>query len=263
MTLIWVHQTNQPGLGDFVRICPTILTLSLKIKSPVPVYFQNKEIEKIFENCSFIEILKSIPKNKHLFNTGIILNKNIRYGKIINRYYGSHYKIHGNENMLPVEIPISPISEIQIPNAVAVFNGIGLPEFYPYGKNITNEVRTYIIQSLLKNNYKPIILGTYQDKERFWKEIDLEGCVDLLGKTKLNEAVDIISGCQFFVSNDTCLYHFSSILKKKGIVFWRETSHSLDGNPFDTDYIFHFKNEDPNQYYKAFDYFLEKFSSRI
>lgn len=258
MTSIWVRQTNQPGLGDFVRICPTILSLSLREGYPIPVFFENKEMEIVFQNCSFMEILKEKPQTPCILSTAAILNKNIRYGVIKNKYYGVHFTIHGDENMIPFSIGPQISYREKFPNAVAVFNGIGLPKMYRYGKNIGDSNRSYILKSLINKGYKPVILGTENDRKTFWSNIDMTGCVDMLGKTKLFQAVRIINDCEFFISNDTCLYHFASGLQKKGLVFWRETSHKVDGNPFDKDFIQHYHSEDITTYKAVVDKFLDK-----
>jgi ADP-heptose:LPS heptosyltransferase len=80
----------------------------------------------------------------------------------------------------------------------------------------------------------------------------------MLGKTKLFQAVRILNNCEFFISNDTCLYHFASGLQKKGLVFWRETSHKVDGNPFDKDFIQHHQSEDITTYKAVVDKFLDR-----
>jgi hypothetical protein len=125
MTSIWVRQTNQPGLGDFVRICPTILSLSLRENRPIPVFFENKEMEIVFQNCSFMEILQEKPQTPCYLSTTAILNKNIKYGTIKNKYYGVHYALHGDENMLPFSIGTQLPYREKFPNAVAVFCGYG------------------------------------------------------------------------------------------------------------------------------------------
>jgi hypothetical protein len=262
MTLIWVRQTNQPGLGDFIRICPTILSLSLKENQPIPVFFDNKEMESIFENCSFIDILKEKPQNICNFSTTIILNKNIKYGKTQNKYYGVHFTIHKNENMFPFYIGSQIPYKDKLHKTVAVFNGIGLPRMYRYGKDIGDNNRNHILKSLRERGYKIILLGTEDDRKRFWSNIDTSECINMLGKTKLFEAVRIINDCDFFISNDTGLYHFASGLNKKGLVFWRETSYYIDGNPFDKDYIHHHQNEDITTYKTVIDRFLDKQSNK-
>lgn len=258
MASTWVRQINQPGLGDFIRICPTILSLSLREGRPIPVFFENKEMEVVFQNCSFMEILEERPKTPCRFSTAIILNKYIKYGNIKNKYYGVHFTLHGDENVLPFSIGTQVPYKEEFPNAVAVFNGIGLSRMYRYGKNIGDDNRSYILKSLIKRGYKPVILGTESDRKMFWSNIDMTGCVDMLGKTKLFQAVRILNDCKFFISNDTCLYHFASGLQKKGLVFWRETSYKTDGNPFDKDFVQHHQNEDTTTYKAVVDKFLDK-----
>jgi len=261
MTSIWVRQTNQPGLGDFIRICPTILSLSLKEGRPIPVFFENKEMEVIFENCSFIEVLQGRPQTPCCLSTTAILNKNLKYGSIKNKYYGVHFSFHKDENMLPFSIGTQLPYREKFHNAVAVFCGIGIPRMYRYGKNIGDDNRKYILKSLIKRGYNPVILGTESDHKMFWSNIDMTGCINMLGKTKLFQAVRILNDCKFFISNDTCLYHFASGLQKKGLVFWRETSYKLDGNPFDKDFVQHYQSEDITTYKAVVDKFLDKQSS--
>ena len=256
MVPIWVNQTNNPGLGDFVRITPSILTLSIQNKYPIPVFFDNKDMELIFKDCPYMEILKEKPSNPCLLSTLYILNKNIKYGDIRNKYYGVHFTLHGHEKMSCPFLELQTSIKLPYKNPVAIFNGVRVKEWYKNHKDIGNNNRSYIIKSLLEKGFTPIILGNKNDKDLFWSKIDISGCVDMLGKTKLSEAVSIINQCQFFVSNDTCLYHFASSLMKKGLVFWRDTKYSLDGNLFDSNYIFHYQNEDISTYPVIVDSFL-------
>jgi hypothetical protein len=259
MPQVWIHQNKVNGLGDFIRICPTIQTLAIKHRQPIPVLFDHQGLREVFCESSYIEVLKKKPENPPLFDTNISWNKNIKYGATRNKYNGIHNTIHGHENYPPPQIGITIPYRLPKENCVAVINGLGahIGFYKKFNKDVGKENRQYIVDSLVKNGYNPVILGTNRDKELFWRENNLEGCVNLLGKTTLAQAASIINQCEFFVSNDTCLYHFASALNKRGIVFWLDTTYENEGNAHDKSFIRHYKSKDRLDIPSAMDSYLQ------
>jgi len=250
------------GFGDFARICPTILTLAIQEKRPIPVFFNFKELGEVFLESPFIEVLKKKPTTPPTFFDTIVSYVNVVFNKHFNKYYGAHNSFHKHENMLPASMGIVKPYGLTCKNPVAVFNGCNVRwakegTRYEAQKNILDINRQGVIDALIERDFTPVILGTKIDHERFWSKINLDKCVVLLGKTKFYEAVRAINECIFFVSNDTGLYHHASMMQKPGFVFWSDTHYFLEGNPFDKDYVFHHQGSDKSKYIEAFRSFLD------
>ena len=76
MTDIWIHQTREYGLGNFINLTPTLQLMADHLKKPVPVYFDLSFIEACFFDCPFIEILEEMPKHNPSFTSGLINGRN-------------------------------------------------------------------------------------------------------------------------------------------------------------------------------------------
>jgi len=251
---LWVYQSKEVGIGDFVCLLPTLQSAAVIFQRPIPVFFDHSELAEVFAECSFIERLQQKPPNNPWFSTRVF--KNLRRKSTDNNYYCAHYTILGNENISPPQIGTIPPSILGRSNMVALIHGRGPTGQYKFNKDLESTTRQYWIDSIIRKGYTPVLLGDETNRSMFWSKNDLNGCIDLLGKTKLIETLSVLNECKFFMSNDTALYHFSAAMEKKGLVLWRDTHPNMFSNPFDKKRIHHYFNEDVTMYPSVIDDYL-------
>jgi heptosyltransferase-2 len=101
-------------------------------------------------------------------------------------------------------------------------------EFGP-AKRWPEEYYADIANVKLNEGWDVWIFGSPKDSEVAGRIMELtqQRCIDLTGKTKLPEAVDLLSLATVVVSNDSGLMHISAALKKPLIVTYGPTSASF------------------------------------
>ncbi len=89
-----------------------------------------------------------------------------------------------------------------------------------------------VAESVLKDRRgKALLFGSKKDKEACNTIHNLleEGCVNLAGKTTLNEAMALISLCNLFITNDSGLMHIASALGIPTIAIFGSTDPKRTG----------------------------------
>lgn len=101
-------------------------------------------------------------------------------------------------------------------------------EFGP-AKRWPEEYYAEVANAKLKAGWDVWLFGSPKDQSVTEKIMELTGrqCVDLAGKTKLEEAVDLLSLASAVVSNDSGLMHIAAALRKPLLAVYGPTSASF------------------------------------
>jgi len=218
----WFKQEAGFGLGNFVMATPALRNLGAK--KPVNVYFSDKNIETLYKKCPFINILGVDPKTK-AFATTSTGKKNRRSRETDSQ---SLFRVTVSRDITKmgstyVDYEITKkLKKIKGKKYIAVFHGC-LGDIYRTAKDLGSKTRQYIINSIASANHIPVLLGSKRDIRVFWHTNKLQRCLNYLGELSLKDSVSILGQCDYFISNDTGLYHVAGALDMTGLVLWKKT----------------------------------------
>ena len=143
-----------------------------------------------------------------------------------------------NDEVLPKTIPnpqlnTSPEAAWKLASRLGVKNDkskdlnhkiLGLCPGAEYGKAKRWPAEYYaeVANHALKNNWQVLLFGSEKDKPvaNQINQLSQNKCIDLSGKTKLGEAIDLMSLCDTVISNDSGLMHVAAALNKKLIAIF-------------------------------------------
>jgi len=241
------------GLGNFIMLTPALRLLNKKVN----VFFESKNISSLFRDCPFINTLNSKPKGKPFITSEKPKRakgeSDIRaYCRKISKYAP---KLLPNTYVDKCnDMPLLKEDDIKY---VAMFHGC-LGPIFRKRKNLDVDVRQMMIDKVIERGHIPVLLGSAADNKHFWHENNTDGCVNYLGQISLRESVSILNQCDFFVSNDTGLYHVAGALEKNGLVMWYKTDITKNMCLFNG--IEHIQSIKRNKdvYEESLDRFLEK-----
>lgn len=112
--------------------------------------------------------------------------------------------------------------------AIPEVNVLGLCPGAEYGEAKRWPVEYYadVAKAALKSGWQVWLFGSAKDMTVTAQinQLTEQQCVDLGGKTKLNDAIDLMSLCQAVVSNDSGLMHIAAALGKKLIAIYGSSS---------------------------------------
>ncbi len=93
---------------------------------------------------------------------------------------------------------------------------------YGEAKRWPTEYYAEVANHALKNNWQVLLFGSDKDKPvaNQINQLTQNKCIDLSGKTKLGEAIDLMSICDTVISNDSGLMHVAAALNKKLIAIF-------------------------------------------
>jgi heptosyltransferase II len=93
---------------------------------------------------------------------------------------------------------------------------------YGAAKRWPAEYYAEVANHALKNGWQVLLFGSDKDiaVTSQINQLTQNKCVDLAGKTKLDEAIDLMSLCDTVISNDSGLMHIAAALDKKLIAIF-------------------------------------------
>lgn len=237
--MIWFHQVKHWELGNFVMATPMLHLKSQELGSPVPVLFQNKHVRELYVRCPFISIIKQKP-NAPPFGTTKCVPRKTKRETDIHAYVRRYCKKY--EHIPAPYVDDNVVYDFPRQSGkvhVAVFHGC-LGKHLIGSKDIHPKALQHLIDTIIKRNYVPVVLGNKTDQQRFWKKVRLKNSVNMLGKLTLKETVNVLQQCDCFISNDTGLYHVAGALNKPGLVLWKNTDMIKNSSPCSR--IKHYRN---------------------
>lgn len=235
--LTWFEQVEGWNLGNFIMATPLLVHYFNKFNTKVPVFFNTKSLEDLYKESPYIKVLSKRPSHKPFETT-----------KCPRREKGEsdtealcriHFGLHKKD--IPhtyVPVKVETVIEKKSPT-LAIFNGCLTKKTEI--KDIGDEVRKKMIETTLTAGVVPVILGSKSDFKKFWSKIDLSRTVNYLDKLTLKDTVGVLSQCDYFMSNDTGLYHAAGALNIKGLVIWTKTDEVKNKSP--SKKISHFKSK--------------------
>lgn len=259
----WFEQEKGFGLGNFIMATPALRFLGEN--QPISVFFNDSEIASVYRKCPFIKILDRKPVGKSLATTSTAKKFRKRHEsdsetlfRIMARKSGLSSK--ACLRLMPktyIDYEVTKkLDKIPGKKYVAVFHGC-LGNIYRDKKDIGIKTRQYVIDSILSRGFIPVVLGNISDKKRYWKKNSLRNCLVFLGQTTLKDCISILGQCNFFISNDTGLYHAAGALGINGLVLWKDTDSRRNRSTYNG--ISHVQCRDGNFniYKKHIDNFLK------
>ncbi len=230
MSNYWILQKKSFGLGNFIMATPAIRLLSERRKEKIKVFFETVPISQLYRQCPFVKILKKRPTKRPNFTIGRVRRgrtegDNEAYCRALR--VGSMSIVSTYVDSVQTEILAKQDGE----KCVAVFHGC-LGKCFRKKKDIGVETRQYILDTLVKNKIKVILLGAESDFKHYWTHNNLSSVENYLGRYSLQDSISLLSQCDNFISNDTGLYHVSGALKKEGLVLWKHTKYAKNKAPF-------------------------------
>lgn len=226
----WLLQKKSFGLGNFVMATPAISLLSKKWGSRVKVFFETSDIAQLYKNCTFIKVLSQRPTKRPFYTIGAI--KRVRGENDIQAL--CRILNVGVENIPDTyvdSVSTTVFNRTEKDKCVAVFHGC-LGKCFRGRKDIGAKTRQYIIDRLVEEGIRVILLGTKSDYKCYWSQNDLKNVENFLGKYGIVDSVGILRQCDSFISNDTGFYHVASALEIKGLVLWKKTRFGKNKSPF-------------------------------
>lgn len=225
----WFHQVKDYGLGNFIMATPALKLLSDRQGGKIRVYFDTPSLSEIYEECPFIFILNEKPRGKPFCTSA----KPLRHKKLKESDSHAYCRIILKTDEYQIaDTYVGEARTIKLPKEndktyICIFHGcLGKKEARIKEKDIGHKARQYMVDAVKKEGYVPVILGNQSDRKLFWKKCNLKGCVNYLGKLSLKDSISILSQCDYFMSNDTGLYHAAAALKIPGLTIWRYTNQN-------------------------------------
>ncbi|MFW6130612.1 MAG: glycosyltransferase family 9 protein [Atribacterota bacterium] len=236
----WVLQKRGYELGNFIMLTPALQLVFKKNKIPIPVFFNNQYIAILYKKCPFLKRIIKKPDNEPKYST--YCPKRLKGESDIMawcRIYAKNVKNIPNPYIDPPQ-KMHYFKKEKDKKYVAVIHGAHPKSVFLKKKSIGPRTISYIINKLLEEGFIPVIIGNKSDKKRFWFDINLEKCINLLGKLNIKKSVDVFNSCDYFISNDTGFYHIGAALKKTGMILWKKTN--MKKNMELSDKLLHCKN---------------------
>lgn len=168
-----------------------------------------------------------------LINDMHLLNKKLR-PLMIERFVGLAI---GPNKPLPDPIPF-PRLEVDKDNQIRLLHELNLESETPvlaicpgaeYGsaKKWPEDYYSKLSNEAISLGYQVWIFGSDKDEEtgsNIKKQVKVDGCVDLTGRTSLLDAVDLLSLCKIAVTNDSGLMHIACALDVETIAIYGSTT---------------------------------------
>ncbi len=228
----WFYQIPSNGLGNFIMATPALQLLAGKLGRPIPVYFATEALSTLYVDCSFVSVLGRKPSTPAFCTTAA---PSRRSGESDSEAYCRI--LVGNRDPMPHTYVDRPTESLwarePAKKYAAVFHGCLNKNAVAKGKDLGSKTRAGILAALKKRGVVPVLLGDGPDRRRFWQQLDRSGAIDYVGKLSLRDSIAALAACDFFVSNDTGLYHAAGALKIPGMVFWHKTDPVKNRSPFE------------------------------
>ena len=232
----YVKQQNGYGIGNFINCTPTIAFLADYYASKIAVYFESNVIEKMYENCTFIRIIKSAEAEKMecLFSSSLI-NGLIPDWKYIYKRITKKLGLYNRSQLIPHTYVDAhkPLKEYRDDKYVVVVRGMVEPSnYWVKMKDPGDEIYKYIINKL-KDNYKVVFIGNDSDNAYSIKKMkSWYGGDSVINDIK--KSLALINNASLVISNDTGMYHAAGALNKKSFVLWKKTKLKKNLSPAST-----------------------------
>ena len=248
---IYARQLKGFGIGNFVNMTPALQMLSKHLERPVPVWFQQKEIETLYEDCTFIKPIKKPLKKLVLCSSYInhVIPDWLYQSKIIKAKFN-----------LDCEVPHTSVPKYENfaqLNHFVICRGM-VSNRWATRKDPGDQIYKKII-NFLEQNHQLVFIGADADFKRTHDRM-IEWCEKepLIIKNDIKTSASAILKSKGVITNDTGMYHVSAALKKKQFVMWKDTNFTKNKAPGKNNF-FSFVGE----WEKDFENFYKQFNETI
>ena len=221
MNNIWIHQTWNYGLGNFINLTPAIKMMSDRFGKRVLVYFDLRFVRQCFLDCPFIEILETKPAKQSLFGSWLINARN-DCPDYINAYREVCKSIP-----LEGELPHTYVDQ-------AKRIKVKEKDYTLFIRGAGNESNDYLINKMPDDSYyrdymkgNCIFTGSENDQDRAGPLFDSMNYY--VGN--IRESLALIREAKLVVSNDSGLAHAAGAMNKNMVILWKNTSLPKNANP--------------------------------
>jgi len=239
----WIWQRKYYELGNFIVLTPGIVIMHRHLKSPVPVFFDTPKIAECYRTSGLVRVLPRKPASKPILTTLPNRIKNERL-KDVSDYVSKCRQVRDVFRLKKQsDIPMPFIGKVKKKvfekqdgkKYIAFFNGcLSKNDTKADKKSIHGSVRRHAINQAIKRGFVPVILGNKLDRRRFWgliPKLPPGSFIDFCGKLSLYDSVCALNQCDYFISNDTGLYHVAGALGVPGLVLWKKTNSKRNRSP--------------------------------
>lgn len=228
---IWVHQVKGWGIGNFINCTPAIQVINAATKTPVPVYFDDKNVQSMFEGWETIEVLDKCPSYKPLISSDKI-NQSIPDWEYLFNFVTSKLNLPIFES--PHTYVHAPDEDWFLKPSCVIIRGM-VNDSWAERKDPGDDIYKHII-ARIPDDIIPIFIGTSADFERTHdRMISWIGIKRpyVIVKDDMKQALNRIKHADFVISNDTGMYHAAAALNKKQFVMWKNTNFIKNQAPGD------------------------------
>jgi len=230
---LYILQVKGYGIGNFINCTPTIKYLSNYYKQKIPVYFDNKIIQHMYEQCSFIQIIdqQEADKKRCLF-TSALVNGWIPDWKFVFKKVMKRQRIKFKVKDMPhTYVDSYPTPKNYVTKKYVVIIR-GMVEYNPYWikmKDPGDDIYRYIIEQL-KKDYSIVFIGSENDYNHNIRRME-QWCKGGVELNSIQKSLGLIEGADLVVANDTGMYHAAGALNKKAFVMWKKTLFNKNKSP--------------------------------
>lgn len=217
----YVEQHESFGLGNFINCTPTIRALAQRDGRPVNVLFRSEYVRECFLDSPFIRIVDD-PIGKRLFGSDLICRDNS-----MPDWEFVYRNIIGKGDIPKGFIDTPDTLVIRNRPYICLANGAATSRpSYVQKKDPGSEPFKAVIDWCARNGYDSVFIGSDADYERNpWTT----NC-DAIHVGDIRECLSLLAGAEFFVSNDTGLYHAAPLLGVEQVVLWVNTQEIKNKN---------------------------------
>lgn len=248
---IYARQLKGFGIGNFVNCTPALQILSNHISRPVPVWFQQKEIAELYEDCPFIETINKPLKRLVLCSSYI--------NRVIPdwQYQAKLIKARFNLNCDIPHTYAPKYNNFGELNHFVICRGM-VNDSWANRKDPGDDIYKKII-NFLEQKHQLVFIGTDADFERTHNRM-IEWCdkQPIIIKNDIKTSASAILKARGVITNDTGMYHVTAALNKPQFVMWKDTNFNKNKAPGENNY-FSFVGE----WEKDFDNFYNNFDETI
>jgi ADP-heptose:LPS heptosyltransferase len=205
------------GLGNTINCTPAMIAYYNHTGKRVKAMFHSEYIEKVFQKADFLQIVDSMDGTDICSN---MINQKIPDWKHVLQIASDKFDLPKTEN--PPHTYVDGCNDDQIEANLVVLCNNCANEAKRHTKCIDFAVYKEITQYFKKKGFAVVMLGSMADEqynEPIWSKSDI-----LFKSIDITKQLELIKMAKYVVTNDTGLYHVAGAMKKKGIVFWKDTN---------------------------------------
>ncbi len=229
MNKLYIHQTSDYGLGNFINLTPTIKLMADHFGHPILVYFDVEFIRDCFTDCPFIDILDKKPDEMSYFTTALVNFKN-----------DCPDYIHAYKQVTQ-RLPLGEMGHTYVDQAKEI--PVRKDNYTLFIRGSGSEHMIYLNKKMPDDKYyeeyikgKCVFTGSDGDKKRMgdlfmWRKGDKTGSDFEFVLGDVRKSLALIRDAKLIIANDSGLAHAAGAMNKNMIILWKNTLLPKNCNP--------------------------------